>query len=370
MLGWVLVFGVMAVAVHPEDCRAPSAAEIDRASGAAVGWLAANIEADGRILYRYDRDRGVDEGGYNEPRHAGVLWSLFQAERAGVPGAAGVADRGLSWALDRIQDTPIGPAFGEGARLLTGSSALLLAALDERRLLTADTQHDLLMIELGQTLEAAINDEGVLDASIHRDTGPLGDRSAFFPGEVLWALARLHITFPDEQFDEPALRLGRYIVEQRDEVERPWPPISDHWAAYAFETMDRWPDAPSIDSPMEAWIDRQLGLLGLQVRYESQRVGGITTLTRGPNALGAGVGTLGEGIGNWLELDSRTGLLGDDRDVLAERGACAVGLLVDRQARSDDPRIDGAWFRLGDTQMDDQQHALSALLLMRGHLPA
>ncbi len=359
----------MAVAVHPEDCRTPTAIEIDLAAEAAVGWFGANIETEGRFLYRYDRDRRVDEGGYNEPRHGGVLWALFQAERAGVPGAAGIADQGLGWALDRIQPTPIGPAFGEGVRLQTGSSALLLAALDERRALTGDTQHDTLMIGLGRTLAAAINDDGALDATIHRDSGPMGDRSAFFPGEALWALARLHITFPDEKFDEPALRLGRYIVEERDEVERPWPPISDHWVAYAFETMDRWPDAPSIDFPARAWIDRQLGLLGLQVRYESQRVGGITTLTRGHNASGSGVGTLGEGIGNWLELDSRTGLLGRDRDALVERGACAVGLLVDRQARSDDPRTNGAWFRLGDTQMDDQQHALSALLLMRGHLP-
>jgi hypothetical protein len=38
-------------------------------------------------------------------------------------------------------------------------------------------------------------------------------------------------------------------------------------------------------------------------------------------------------------------------------------VLADRQARSaDDPAIDGAWFQFDVTQMDDQQHSLSALL--------
>ena len=37
-------------------------------------------------------------------------------------------------------------------------------------------------------------------------------------------------------------------------------------------------------------------------------------------------------------------------------------MLVHRQTHSDDPRTDGAWFRLGVTQVDDEQHAISALL--------
>lgn len=363
-----MVFGAMAVAVHPEDCRTPTTAEIDEAVEATVSWFASNVDSGGQFLYRYDQDRRVDEGGYNEPRHAGVLWSLYQAEGAGVQGAAAVADSGLVWALDRIQTTPIGPAFGRGSRLQTGSSALLLAALDERRRVTGDTTHDSLMVDLAGTLVATIGENGALDATIDREFGPLPDRSPFYPGEALWALSRVHLTFPAEGFDQAALRLAEYLVESRDELERPWPPISDHWAAYAFETMDRWPIPPSPTPGTSSWIERQLDLFGLQIRYESQRVGGITILTRGHDAVAAGVGTLGEGFGNWLELDHRTGFLGSDRDVALERGACTVGLLVDRQVRGDDPLTHGAWFRLGDTQMDDQQHSLSALILMKGQL--
>ncbi len=48
---------------------------------------------------------------------------------------------------------------------------------------------------------------------------------------------------------------------------------------------------------------------------------------------------------------------------------CVGGVLVDRQvgdddvAPDDDPAaVTGAWFQFDITQMDDQQHALSALL--------
>ena len=155
-------------------------------------------------------------------------------------------------------------------------------------------------------------------------------------------------------------------------MESPWPPVSDHWGAYAFETMDRWPEPPAITAADEDWRSRQLGLFSLQVRYESLRRGGITRLTRGPIALAAGVGTLGEGLGNHLLQLQRHDDRASDHDALVERADCAAHLLVERQISpemaSTDPepaRTMGAWFRLGDTQMDDQQHALSALLLLR-----
>ena len=86
-------------------------------------------------------------------------------------------------------------------------------------------------------------------------------------------MARLHLTFPSEGFDEPALRIRRYVIADRDTVESPWPPLSDHWAAYAFETMDRWPNPPALSDADNVWLDRQLELFGLQVRYESQQIG-------------------------------------------------------------------------------------------------
>ncbi len=370
-LGWTLVFGLTGIAVHPERCGRPTDEDLRQAAQLAVDWFAANIEADGDFLYRYDRDRAQPEPGYNDTRHAGVLLSLWQAERASIEGAGEVATRAFARVERRLVDTSVGPAFGGGPTLPSGATGLLVAALDERRLATGATDLDELLVSLGHTLAATVNDDGSVSADIDRRTGPGDHRSPFFTGEVMWALARLHLTFPTEGFDEPALRIRRYLIDDRDEVERWWPPLSDHWAAYAFETMDRWPDPPAMSAADDDWLDRQLGLFGLQVRYESQRRGGVTRLTRGPIALAAGVGTLEEGIGNHLLWLMRRGERTDDFDVLTERADCAAWLLVQRQVTPRDAADDvepersiGAWFRLGDTQMDDQQHALSALLIL------
>lgn len=369
--GWLATIGGVALAVHPERCGSPRGAEMRASAELAVEWFAANLDPDGRFVYRWDRERAMREPGYNDVRHAGVLWSLYQAERAGITGAADIADRGLAHVDRRLVSTAAGPAFGAGPELPTGASALLAVALDERRLATGTADRDELLLQLGATLVATVTPEGAVAAGIRRDGTVTDTRSPFFTGEILWALARLHLTFPDAGFDEPALRVRRYLVEDRDATEAPWPPVSDHWGAYAFETMSRWPEPPGLTDGERDWLDRQLALFGLQVRYESQRTGGVTRLTRGPQALAAGVGTLGEGLGNHLALIDRLGVATDDLDAVLARARCTAGLLVERQVRSARARPDaeperavGAWFRLGDTQMDDQQHALSALLLL------
>lgn len=374
---WAVVLGVVGVAVHPERCPAVAAADVRRAAEGAVGWFAANVRADGSFVYRYDRERAVSEPGYNEPRHAGVLLSLYQAEAAGIPGAADTAELGLGYVDDRIGETSWGTVFGRGSTLSTGAIALLVGALDERRTaLGSDDRNDLLL-SLGDTLVGAVADDGAVIAVIDRETGPVeGSRNRFFTGEVLWALSRLELGFPGRGYGPAALAVRRYLVEDRDEIERPFPQVSDHWGAYAWETMSRWPEPPEVGSVERSWLDRQLGLFGLQVRYESQRVGGITTLTRGTHALGAGVGTLGEGIGNYLVVDERSQFLSrGERSDLIDRARCTAGLLVDRQITpeeatgdSDPTAVVGAWFRKGDTQMDDQQHALSALLVLENRL--
>jgi hypothetical protein len=117
------------------------------------------------------------------------------------------------------------------------------------------------------------------------------------------------------------------------------------------------------------------GDFGLMARFESTRTGdGVNRLVRGGQALGAGVGAMGEGIGALRRLADREPGLEDLADDLADRAGCTVGLLVDRQVRlaaPDDPAPDdletGAWFREEVTQVDDQQHAISALV---AHLDA
>jgi hypothetical protein len=325
-----------------------------------VTWIAVNQEPDGAFLYRYDRDAGEDLGGYNVVRHAGTLVALEQGAALGLDDAAAAADLARAWATDHLTELS-----GDRAALTadTGASALLVAALVEHRRATGSTDGDDQLRALGRFLAATVTDEGAVVATwdLDADEPVAGSRSPFFTGEAHWALARLHAEFPDEGWDRPARRVSRYLATERDDAERRMPPVSDHWAAYGWDEISAWPTELSEDE-LEA-AARHAELLGLQVRYESQRRGeGITRLTRGRLALTSGLGTLGEGLGGIQRLAARDERLEVDRDALDDRLACVAGMLVERQVESDDPRIDGAWFREGVTQVDGQQHAISALL--------
>jgi hypothetical protein len=361
LLAWLGGIVVLVAAAHPEGCPTVTADEARAAAQAGVDWIVRTQQDDGEFLYRYDRASGAPEPGYNHVRHAGTILALEQAAAAGLDGAEEAADSATDWALDRLTEL-------DGDRLAftdaTGGTGLLVNGLVEHRRETGDESHDDELLAMGRFLEGTVTDDGAITATwdLDADEPVEGSRSPFFTGEILWALARLHAEFPDEGFDEPALRVSEYLATERDDVERRFPPVSDHWGAYAWDEIAGWPQTLTGDEL--DYVERQAGLFSLQVRYESQRrSSGLAHLTRGPMAVPAGVGTLGEGLGGIRRLALQTDELDVDLAAVDERLACVAGMLVERQVRSDDPAEDGAWFRRDDvTQIDDQQHAISALL--------
>ena len=370
---WIVVLAIVAVAVHPERCGTARLDEARNAATAAVGWFQANVEPSGRFVYRYDKDANEYLGGYNDARHAGALFSLYQAEFAGISGAAEIADSALKYVDHNVVLTTAGPAFGRGQRFELGATALLVAALAERRRALGDTTRDVDLRSLGETLLASIDHGGVVQSVVDRDDGLIAEsRSPFTTGQVMFALAELELIYPSDGFGEGARAILDYVIVDRDDEEDLFPMLSDHWSTYALVAMSQWPSPPALEGPAVGWLERQLGLFGVQVRYESQRVGGITRLTRGTIALPAGVGTVGEGLGNLSRIvDSEA--LDVDASALADRRVCLASLLIDRQsvASAEDAHpeaVHGAWFRLGVTQVDDQQHPLSALLLLEAYL--
>jgi hypothetical protein len=330
----VLVLAGARVGVAPaERCPEVSMADVEAAAAGALGWLAANQGDDGRFTYLAD-ESGRDLGGYSSVRHAGVLLSLEHAHAAGLDGAREVADRAWGWALGELVETGDGAtALGEiDGSVRTGASALLvLAAVD------GDVE-GVPLDRLGRFLEGQVDDRGAVLARWDGTPVP-GTYDRFFTGEVLWALSTLGSEVADD--------VGRY-VPHRDEHEDVFPPVSDHWAAYAYADLglDR------LSADQRAHAERLAGLFGVQVRMESTRwAGGLQQAIRQGPAVGSGLATLGEGGAALLRLFGPEAPAG-----LAARVRCAAGMLVERQA------ADGGWYTDGTTRMDDQQHALSALV--------
>ncbi len=135
---WVVAAtGFVVFVARPEHCPTSTRPSVSEAADAAVGWFDANQHDDGSWLYRYDKATQTDLGGYNLTRHAGVR---ALAVSGGRPHRrATTVSRTHSIACTVSDDWA---AFGEGDSLESGASALLVAALGQRRLDTDDGQYD------------------------------------------------------------------------------------------------------------------------------------------------------------------------------------------------------------------------------------
>jgi len=374
VLMWGLVLGgLRAFVVQAEQCGDPTPAALEASAGAAVGWFTTNQNADGTWLYRYDRDIDASVEGYNITRHAGVTMSLEQAASAGFAEADAVSERGIGWAVENLYEGPGWRAFAlpDSAVIGSGASGLFTAALVYRRERTGDDTYDAVMHDLGAFMASLVNERGQVLGQWDTATGaPVPDSfSKYYTGEVFWALALLHRVFPDDGYGAAAERIAHYIAMERTEVENFEPDLPDHWAAYGFAVMTTWPGY-ELPSQYDYYVRRQAGIQGMQIRYESQRTNGFFSyVTRGRQTLGAGLGTVGEALSQWSIVARATPRLGDIVGPLADRAQCAAGASIDRQVGPDDVGDDddpaavlGAWFQFDVTQMDDQQHILSALL--------
>jgi hypothetical protein len=278
----ILVFGVLS---PPESCPAVSAGDLRASAGETVRWFIRNQLPNGTWLYLYDAGSDEAAADYNMARHAGVSMGLYQAAAAGIPGARETADRGVEWAFDRLVERDQWAALPSHGYLTSGSTALLLAGLVERRLDTGDERYDERMAQLGRFLLAQTEPSGAVLAEydLRAERPVAGGYSKYYTGESYWALARMHRLFPDGPWGEAADRIGAYLATRRDSAEDLWPPVPDHWAAYGLaETVafdDRDGDRPLTDDEL-AYARRQAGLFGAQVRWVGQHFGARPGPTR------------------------------------------------------------------------------------------
>jgi hypothetical protein len=370
----VFVLGalVLRVAVVPaEVCPSLTPAQARTAIAEAAGWLERGVEPGGRYTYGYDREADLVSEDYNITRHAGVMMGLYRlAGETGDEDALGAAEHGLSFVHANLLRHDDWIAFAEPRQdAQLGSSALVAAALVQRRLATGDTGEDDLLHGLARFLLAQQQPDGsVLGLwSLTTERAVPDEYSKFGTGQTLWTFGLMDELFPDEGWDEPARRLARYVATRRDEVEGHILTFPDHWVAYGLAQLG--PD--ELGEPEIAYARRLAGIFGLNSRLESQSgESGVRRLMRGEPASGAGLGTVTEGLAQLWRLSLADPRLADLTEDLETRLRCTAGRTVVRQVdpteAQEAPRpllARGAWFTEGGyTQMDHQRHPLSGLL--------
>ncbi len=368
-VAWVVGAALLRVTLlAPETCPPFTAADARAAAVAAAEWITVNQGPDGSYLYEYERDTGRVSPAYNLVRHAGTTMAVYQVVAAGETRFLAAADRATQYMLDRMVVTGDDAAsWAEpGGDLQLGAAALLAISLLIRRDATGDARYDAELIRLGNFMVAQQLPDGVMLERWVRSTGAPDpeQRSRYATGEALWALAFLNDAFPGHGFDDAAWRTLDYLSLRRDDEEdlfpNPWP---DQWAAYSLAQMGPW----GLADHHIAYARRLAQAFGVQVRWDSQRTGGIATLSHPPEPRGAGFGTVLEGLGRLGVLATHDDRLADIDETLAARLVCGAARLAAVQTGPEDVVDDasreiGAWFRDGVTRMDDQQHAASGML--------
>ncbi|MEP6871305.1 MAG: hypothetical protein ABI939_05585 [Anaerolineaceae bacterium] len=375
---WAIGAGVLrVVAVPPQYCPPVTSAQALSSAQAAAGWIERAQQPDGSYIYEFNAESGTYSAEYNSVRHAGVTMALYQLA-AIDPSVLQTADRGLRWMQDHMARYNGWAALKDPAdgSIELGADALMLTALAQRRIATNDPQFDQLMREVARFILVMQQDDGSFLLRWLPQTGapdPV-EHSKYATGESFWALALMHRLFPTEGWDGPTRRVADYLSLHRDTVEnQKFPPWADQWAAHGLAEMAAWPGpGPRLNDANATYARALAERFGFLVRVESQRRdSGFSDLIHGRQARAAGMGTWGEGLDSLWRLALLDPRLADLRAKIGERGACAAGMLAERQVKPGDPNTGpdvprlGGWFTEGVTRMDDQQHALGAMLRSR-----
>ena len=379
LIGLLVLGGTARAIALPQLCGSTTQNARDTAVSQAISWLSVNQNSDGTFLYRYDAEQDADLGGYNWVRHAGTILALEQARGQGFDTAIASSEAAIDVAFKHVirMSTEGAEVAGliDGARISTGGTALFALALMERRDATSSSEFDEDIHALLRFLESSLKARDDGSMIVQADANLNGEFASdavglFATSQTLFALAQAERLFPGEHWGDHSHQILEYLTMYKANEEGFVPDMSDHWAAYAMAEMTQWL-TPIVFTDIElAWARKQMGMASIMVRYESQISGsGVNQLLRGHTAIGAAAGTHGEALAGWARLALAKDDFAGSVSALDQRLSCNNSLLIKRQVSQNESqtylhpsRVVGAWLSGGVTQVDDQQHAMSALL--------
>ena len=225
--------------------------ELLEAAKAAGAYLTRSVREDGSFVYIYLAAEDNVPDDYNLVRHAGTVYSMLDLyATTGDTELLAAASRAIEYLVSSAH--PCGGEYqelaciweGEGLVQL-GASALGLLSLATYEKATGDTQHHSLAVKVGNYIVDSVRDDGSLMCSRVFATGEDTDiTSPYYPGEAIFALARLYGIDPKEKWLDAAEKAAARLTD-----DTPWddPKANiehDHWQMYALNELDQFRPHP------------------------------------------------------------------------------------------------------------------------------
>lgn len=213
-------------------------------------YLVAHTGPDGFFVYQYNPVTDKTSSSYNILRHAGTTYSLLELyEATGKKTYLEAAERALTFLADQVVTCPGVPdalCIEEGNEIKLGGNALAVLALSKyAALMHSDGTPDVASeyVSLAQKLAKFLTGVQTPDGefSVHKITADSGVDSGFeseyYPGEALFALARLYLLDGDEQWITAAHLGAHWLIEVRDKNVPTQNLLHDHWLLYALNEL-------------------------------------------------------------------------------------------------------------------------------------
>lgn len=214
-----------------------------RAALAGGDYLLHCQEPEGRFRYSYLPVRGTFPRQDNGLRQAGSVYALLQLyRRTKEPRFLEGARRGLDWlSFFVVESKASGGAkvFRDGEAVKLGGNALVILAMAEYTELSGDRRYLTDLVDLAAWIVDNQNPDGSFRAhkQDYEEGVDSGFVSAYYPGEALLALVRLHQLDPDERWLVAARRAARFLIKKARQT--PGPMAHDHWLLLGLEALDR-----------------------------------------------------------------------------------------------------------------------------------
>lgn len=206
-------------------------------------YLSHSTDETGKLTYLYHPSRAEPSDAYNIVRHAGTVWSMLEVHAAlPDPALLDAARRALGYLARAAPACPADPRQSwivEDGRAKLGGSALAVVAFARYQELTGDRRHEAVMLSLGRYLLAQQDASGRFFPATRRvpDGAVLEPHSAYFPGESVLALLRLHRLTRDPAWLAAARRGADWLVDVRDAGVPTHALEHDHWLLYALREL-------------------------------------------------------------------------------------------------------------------------------------